>query len=164
MHYVVRAEDELGALTAAEGTWRVLIFWLFTRIALLQVEAIDQVFSRTTSNNTPLDLSAATSIVFARLQAFREQHHIFHLSAGQIQQLLYRADICHCIALEAYYFATIYRLHAFMAMDMSSKINPFEMDGLSRMSKMKQHKSYSEARRLLSLLPVAPRGNVALYW
>ncbi|RYO67526.1 hypothetical protein AA0113_g4627 [Alternaria arborescens] len=156
--------DELGALTAAEGTWRVLIFWLFTRIALLQVEAIDQVFSRKTSNNTPLDLSAATSIVFARLQAFREQHHIFHLSAGQIQQLLYRADICHCIALEAYYFATIYRLHAFMAMDMSSKINPFEMDGLSRMSKMKQHKSYSEARRLLSLLPVAPRGNVALYW
>ncbi|KAG9192791.1 hypothetical protein G6011_11525 [Alternaria panax] len=156
--------DELGALTAAEGTWRVLIFWLFTRIALLQTEAIDQVLSRETCNTTPMDLSAATSIIFARLQAFREQHHIFHLSASQIQQLLYRADICHCVALEAYYFATIYRLHAFAAMDMSSKINPFDLGGLDKMSKMKQQKSYQEARRLLSLLPIAPRGSVALYW
>ncbi|KAL1799852.1 hypothetical protein ACET3X_000194 [Alternaria dauci] len=156
--------DELGALTAAEGTWRVLIFWLFTRIALLQTEAVDQVLSRKTENNTPLDLSAATSIVLARLKAFRDQHHVFHLSAGQIQHLLYQTDIVHCVALEAYYFATMYRLHAFTAMDMDSKINPFGMDGLIRMSKMKQHKSYSEAQRLLSLLPIAPRGNVALYW
>jgi hypothetical protein len=156
--------DELGALTAAEGTWRVHIFWLFTRIALLQTEAIDQIISRKTCNTTVLDLSAAASIVLARLQAFHEQHHIFHLSAGQLQQLLYRADICHCVALEAYYFATIYRLHAFSAMDMSSKINPFDLDGLDRMSKMKQHKAYQEARRLLNLLPIAPRGNVALYW
>jgi hypothetical protein len=156
--------DELGALTATEGTWRVHIFWLFTRIALLQTEAIDQVLSRDKCNTTPLDLSAATAIVIARLQAFHEQHHVFHLSAEQLQQILYRSDICHCIALEAYYFATVYRLHAFMAMDMSSKMNPFELDGLSRMSRTKQHKAYQEARRLLSLLSIAPRGNVALYW
>ena len=156
--------DELGALTATEGTWRAHIFWLFTRIALLQTEAIDQVLSCKTCNTTPLDLSAATAIVFARLKAFHEQHHIFHLSACQLEQILYRADICHCVALEAYYFGTVYRLHAFMAIDMSSETNPFELDGLIRMSKMKQHKTYLEARRLLSLLPVAPRGNVALYW
>ena len=156
--------DELGALTATEGTWRAHIFWLFTRIALLQTEAIDQVLSRKTSNTTPLDLSAATAIVLARLQAFHEQHHIFHLSASQLEQILYRADICHCVALEAYYFGTVYRLHAVTAMDMSSEINPFELDGLIRMSKMKQHKACLEAQRLLSLLPVAPRGNVALYW
>jgi hypothetical protein len=156
--------DELGALTAAEGTWRVHTFWLFTRIALLQTEAIDQVLSCKTHNKTPLDLGAAISIVLARLQAFHEQHHVFHLSAGQLQQILNRSDICYAVVLEALYFATVYRLHAFTAMDMSSKINPFSVEGLNRVSKMKQHKAYQEARRLMSLLPIAPRGNTATYW
>jgi hypothetical protein len=156
--------DELGALTAAEGTWRVHIFWLLTRVALLQTEAIDQVLSSRSSNKTSLDLTAAAAIVLARLSAFHEQHHVFHLSAHQLQQTAHPADVCHYIALEAYYFATVYRLHAFMALDMSPNINPFELDGLSKISRMKQHKAYQEARRLLNLLPIAPRGNVALYW
>ena len=47
---------------------------------------------------------------------------------------------------------------------MQSKINPFELDGLKKMAAMKEHKAYKDAKKLLSLLPVAPRGNVGLYW
>ncbi|KAF1942754.1 hypothetical protein EJ02DRAFT_344824 [Clathrospora elynae] len=155
--------DELGAVTAAEGNWRVPIFYLHTRLALLQAEAIDQVLSLKARNTMPLDIAAATTIILARLQAYHE-HELFQLSADQLFQLLYRSDITHTVTLEARYFATVYRLHAFMAFDMDSRINPFKLASLDRISGVKQHKAYSAARRLVSLLAIAPRGNVGLYW
>jgi hypothetical protein len=68
------------------------------------------------------------------------------------------------VSLEASYFATVYRLNAFLAFDKNRRINPFAPDGLRRMSVVKEQKSYPEAKRLLSLLPIAPHGDVALYW
>lgn len=156
--------DELGTVTAAEGNWRVNIFFLSTRLALLQTEAIDQVLSLKPRNTTPLELTAATTIILARLQTFHEQHQVFQLDANQLFQLLYQSDVVHCVLLESMYFATVYRLHAFMALDMNAKINPFGSEGLRMMSKVKQQKVVREAKRLLNLLSVAPRGNIALYW
>jgi len=156
--------NELGTVTAAEGGWQVHIFFLSTRLALLQTEAIDQVLSLKARNMSPLELTAAATIVLARLQNFHEQHQVFQLDANQLFQLLYQSDVVHCVGLESKYFATIYRLHAFMALGMDAKINPFEREGLEMMSKVKQHKVVREAKRLLSLLTVAPRGNIALYW
>jgi hypothetical protein len=156
--------DELGAVTAAEGNWRVHIFWLSTRLALLQTEAIDQVLSRKARNTDPVDIAAATTMVLARLQGLYDAHEIFQLNADQLLQLLYRSDITHTVSIQAQYFATVYRLHAFMALGMNSRINPFDLDGLKKMADIKEHKTYQDAKRLLSLLPIAPRGNVGLYW
>jgi hypothetical protein len=156
--------DELGAVTAAEGNWRVHIFWLSTRLALLQTEAIDQVLSQKARNTNPLDLTAAATMVLARLQGFYDTHEIFQLNADKLFTMLYRSDITHTLSLQTQYFATVYRLHAFMALDMNTRINPFELDGLKMMAEVKRHKAYPDAKRLLSLLPIAPRGNVGIYW
>jgi hypothetical protein len=155
--------DSLGAVVAAEGHWKVNVFSLRVNLALLQAEAIEQVLSVKARNTAPLDVEAATAIVVARLRAFHD-HELFNLSRAQLFQLLYRSDIAHTVSLEASYFATIYRLHAFLALDKNPRINPFALDGLHRMSAMTEQKAYPEARRLLNLLPIAPRGDVGMYW
>jgi hypothetical protein len=155
--------DSLGALVAAEGHWKVNIFSLRVNLALLQAEAIEQVFSVKARNTAPLDIDAAATIVIAHLRAFHD-HELFNLSPAQLFELLYRSDIVHTVSIEASYFATVYRVNAFLALDKNPRINPFTIDGLRRMSEMKEHRSYPEARRLLSLLPIAPRGDVGLYW
>jgi hypothetical protein len=155
--------DSLGALVAAEGHWKVNIFSLRVSLALLQAEAIEQVLSVKARNTEPLHIDAAAIIVIAHLQAFHD-HELFNLSPAQLFELLYRSDIVHTVSLEASYFATVYRVNAFLALDKNPRINPFTIDGLRRMSEMKEQKSYPEARRLLSLLPIAPRSDVGLYW
>lgn len=155
--------DSLGSVTAAEGNWKVNYFGLRIKLAVLQAEATDQVLSATTLNTTPMDLAAAAAVVLARLQEFHE-HEIFQLSPSQLFQLLYRSDIVHCVSLEAAYFAVVFRLRAFAAFGENPRVNPFSLDGLRRIAEVKQQKSYPEAKRLLSLLPIAPRGNVGLYW
>jgi hypothetical protein len=155
--------DSLGAVVAAEGHWKVNIFQLRVCLALLQAEAIEQVFSPKVRPLGPVHLDAAATVVNARLQAYHE-HEIFRLSPDQLFQLLYRSDIAHVVCLEASYFATIYRLYSFCALDKNPRINPFSPDGLRRMAAVKVHHSYPAAKRLLSLLPIAPRGDVAMYW
>ncbi|KAF1842187.1 uncharacterized protein K460DRAFT_370172 [Cucurbitaria berberidis CBS 394.84] len=159
----LKTTEQLGTVTAAEGSWRVNMFVLRVNLAVLQAEAIDQVLSVTTDNKTPTDIDAAAAVVLSRLQAFHN-HDIFQFTADQLFQLLYRSDIVHTISLEASYFATVFRLHAFEAFERNSRLNPFSLDGLSRMAKVKQQKSCAEAKRLLSLLPIASRGDVGMYW
>lgn len=156
--------DSLGAVVAAEGGWSVNIFSLRVNLALLQAEAIEQVLSMKARNNTRLDIEAASAMVFARLRAFHE-HEIFTLSPEQLFQLLYRSDVAHTVNLEASYFITVYRLNAFLAFrETNNRVNPFSLEGMRQLSRVREQKSYAEAKRLLSLLCIAPRGDVGLYW
>ncbi|KAL6711243.1 hypothetical protein ACN47E_005774 [Coniothyrium glycines] len=156
--------DGLGSITAAEGHWQVNMFTLCVKLAILQAEAIDQVVSLTRNRNaTPLDIEAAAVMVLTRLEMFHG-HEIFRLGAGQLFEMLYRSDICHVVNLEATFFSTVYRIYAFLALGKNPKINPFLLDGLQKVAGTTEHKSYKEAKRLLSLLSIAPRGDIGLYW
>ncbi|KAF2852240.1 hypothetical protein T440DRAFT_38175 [Plenodomus tracheiphilus IPT5] len=155
--------DPVGAVTAAEGHWKVNIFRLRVRLAILQAEANDQIFALRLRNMTSMDVEVASTIVLARLEEFHN-HELFKLDIDSIFQLLYRSDVCHVVHLEAAYFSTVYRLHAFVAYEKATRINPFSLEGLQATSEMRQHKSFEAAHRLLSLLPIAPRGDVGLYW
>ena len=154
--------DPLGSVTAADGSWRVNIFILRVNLAILQAEATDQILSAS-RNTAPMDLDAAIAVVLTRLAAFHE-HEIFKRSPSELFQLLYRSDIVHTVSMEAAYFATVFRLHAFIAFDKNPRINSLSLDGMRRMAEVKQQKSYADAKRLLSLLPISPRGDVGLYW
>jgi hypothetical protein len=155
--------DSLGAVIAAEGHWKVNVFSLRVNLALLQAEAIEQVLSRKALDMASMDIDAATTIIITRLQAFHD-HEIFNLSPPQLFELLYRSDIAYTVSLEASYFATVYRLHAFLALDKNPRINPFALVGLRQMPAKVHHKSHPEARKLLSLLPIGPRGDIGIYW
>lgn len=155
--------DPSGAVVAAEGHWRVNIFNLRVKLALLQAEANDQILTSRSRSMGPIDVELASAIVLARLEEFHS-HEIFNLDVQRLFQLLYRSDICHVVSLEAAYFATVYRLHAFAAYERTTSINPFSLGGLKITSEMRHHKSYGPAHRLLSLLSIAPQGDVGLYW
>lgn len=155
--------DALGSVVAAEGSWRVNIFFLRAKLATIQAEAIQQLLCIKPQFRNPVDIAAAGNMILARLQAFHS-HELFQLNAGQLFQLLYRSDIAHTVSLEASYFATVFRVRAILGLDMNIKGNPFQLERLKKLTMVKDLKCYADARRLLSLLPIAPRGDVALYW
>jgi len=156
-------QDSAGAITAAEGTWRVNIFSLRARLALLQAEAIEQLLSLRCSQLTPATVMQATHSVFEGLQVWR-RHELFHMDAGQLLRLLYRSDLLHVFGLEAAYFATAFRIQAFLVLGMNARINPFSYDALVKLSGQGDHPCLKEAKRLLSILAVAPQGDIGICW
>ncbi|KAH8704496.1 hypothetical protein GQ44DRAFT_732380 [Phaeosphaeriaceae sp. PMI808] len=155
--------DSLGTVIAAEGHWKANIFYLRVNLALLQAEAIEQVLSAKARSLASTDRNAAAEILVARLREFHN-HELFRFSPAQLFQLLYRSDIAHTVSIESAYFATVFRLNAVLALEKNSRVNPFSPDGLRLIALVKEQRSYPEAKRLLSLLPIAPRGDVGLYW
>jgi hypothetical protein len=157
--------DAAGAVTAAEGTWRVNIFSLRARLALLQAEAIEQVLSV----KCCISLSKGEAIfkcmtsVLEELQSWRN-HELFQMTADQLLQLLYRSDLIHVLGLEASYFATVFRLQAFVVLGLNTRVNPFSTDALAKLSEQGQHLCLKDAKRLLSILSVAPQGDIGVSW
>lgn len=156
-------EDSLGAVKAAEGNWTVNLFSLRARLALIQAWAIEQVFSIKARNKSVEELTAATHSLLGRLREWH-RHELFQLNVQELQQLLYRSDFLHVLTVEASYFATEFRLHGFLALGMDPRVNPFSADALTQLANQKEHNSFKDAQRLLSLLAVAPQGDVGICW
>lgn len=155
--------DAMGAVTAAEGSWRVNIFSLRARLSLLQAEAIEKVVSVKARNTTPQAAFMTARYVLQGLQDWRK-HDLFKLDSEQLMQLLYRSDLVHVLGLEASYFATVFRLQAFLSLGMDARVNPFSTDALTRLSEQKEHSSWKDAKKLLSVLSVAPQGDIGVCW
>lgn len=156
--------DRSGSVTAAEGNWRVNTFSLRAQLALLQAEAIEQVLSVKSRITTVQAITAAAAQkVLGALRSWRS-HELFQMSTEQLVQLLYRSDFVHVLALEGLYFATVYRLHSFLAMGMDTRLNPFSSDVMDRVVQQKSHGCYQDAKRLLSLCAEAPQGDFAICW
>lgn len=152
--------DSLGSVTAAEGDWKVNLFALRIRLALVQSEAIDKVLS---INARGSNLDEAAASVLGRLEAWRD-NELFQLGPDQLMQLLYRSDLMHVIAVEASYFATVFRIHAFLQLGKSPLVNPFSADVLAIMAAQKEHRAYKDAERLLTYLGLIPHGDIAVCW
>jgi hypothetical protein len=155
--------DAAGAITAAEGTWGVNIFSLRAQLALLQAEAIEKVLSVKAQSDTPEATYMKARYVLQGLQGWRK-HEVFQLKAVQLEQLLYRSDLVHILGVEASYFATVFRIQAFLTLGMSTRLNPFSVEALTKLVEQKEHAYYKDAQRLLSLLSVAPQGDIGVCW
>jgi hypothetical protein len=157
--------DAAGAVTAAEGSWRVNIFSLRARLALLQAEAIEQVLSVKCCillSKSETVLKSVTSVL-QELQSWRK-HELFQMTADHLLQLLYRSDLIHVLNLEASYFATVFRLQAFVVLGLNTRVNPFSTDALAKLSEQGRHLCLRDAKRLLSILSVAPQGDIGVCW
>jgi hypothetical protein len=157
--------DAAGAVTAAEGSWRVNVFSLRARLALLQAEAIEQVLSVkccTLLAKSETLFESATSVL-QDLGSWRN-HELFQMTAEQLLQLLYRSDLIHVLNLEASYFATVFRLQSFLVLECNTRVNPFSTDALAKLSEQGQHRCLKDAKRLLSILSVAPQGDIGVCW
>lgn len=156
-------EDSLGAITAAEGTWKVNVFALRIRLVLLQAEAIEQVLSCSRRETIAQDVEATARRILGRLKAWRN-NELFRLEPAQLMQLLYRSDLIHVLSVEASYFATVFRIHAFLTLDKDPLINPFSTDALTRLASQTEHAAYEDAERLLLLLSKTPHGDIGICW
>jgi hypothetical protein len=157
--------DAAGAVTAAEGSWRVNIFSLRARLALLQAEAIEKVLSVKCWNVLTKceTLSESVDSVLQDLVLWRN-HELFQMTAEQLSQLLYRSDLIHVLHLEASYFATVFRLQTYLVLKCNTRVNPFSTDALAKLSEQGQHHCLQDAKRLLSILSVAPQGDIGVCW
>ncbi|KAF2267980.1 hypothetical protein CC78DRAFT_33447 [Lojkania enalia] len=155
--------DSAGSVTAAEGEWRVNYFSIRTRLILIESEAIEHVLSIKARKTTPQDKLATARRILGDLKAFRT-HELFQLNAEQLMQLLYRSDLVHVVTMEASYFAIVFRLQWFLALGLDARINPFSADALERIARMKSHACHKDARRFLTILSVAPQGDLAVSW
>ncbi|KAF2712785.1 hypothetical protein K504DRAFT_373328 [Pleomassaria siparia CBS 279.74] len=155
--------DAAGAVTAAEGSWRVNIFALRAKLALLQAEAIEQVVSAKCSKMASEVIVENAVAVLKGLQTWRN-HELFQMKAEELLQLLYRSDLIHVLNLEAAYFATVFRVQAFLVLGMNTRINPFSTEALVQLSGQPKHVCLGDAKRLLSILAVAPQGDIGVCW
>lgn len=155
--------DAVGAVTAAEGTWRVNVFSLRTRLALLQADAIEKALSIRSRKRPTEEIYITTTYVLQGLQEWRK-HELFQYNAEQLMQLLYRSDLVHVLILEASYFATVFRLQSFLILGMDSRVNPFSSEALVRLVNQKAHPCYKDAKKFLNLLSVAPQGDIGVSW
>jgi hypothetical protein len=155
--------DMAGAVTSAEGNWRFNIFSMRTKLSLIQAEAIERILSVKGRSRPLRELVADAHNILKKLSAWRNQK-IFQLSAEQVMQLLYRSDLVHVVITEGSYYAALYRIHSSLALGLGQRINPFDPEGLAAVAALPSHASYKEARRLLSLLSVAPKGDIGVSW
>ncbi|KAL5416837.1 hypothetical protein PMIN03_001907 [Paraphaeosphaeria minitans] len=153
-------QDSLGSVTAAEGDWKVNLFALRIRLALLQSDAIDKVLSISARGG---DREAAAQDVLSRLQAWRD-NEVFRQRPEQLMQLLYRSDLMHVLAVEASYFATVFRINAFLSLGKNPLVNPFSADVLAILAGTKKHGAYKDAERLLTHLTLIPHGDIGVCW
>ncbi|KAJ4304986.1 hypothetical protein N0V90_000514 [Kalmusia sp. IMI 367209] len=152
--------DSLGSVAAAEGDWKVNLFALRIRLALIQSEAIDRVLSIGARATNP---GQAAQEVLERLERWRD-NDLFRLDPGAMMQLLYRSDLMHVLAVEASYFATVFRIHAFLTLDKNPLVNPFSADVLAILAGKKEHGAYKDAERLLTHLTLIPHGDIGVCW
>jgi hypothetical protein len=153
-------QDALGSVAAAEGDWKVDLFALRIRLALLQSEAIDKILSVSARGS---DVDAAAQSVLTRLEAWRD-NELFRYKPEQLMLLLYRSDLMHVLAVEASFFATVFRVHAFLSLGRNPLVNPFSADVLALLAAQKKHGAFKDAERLLTHLTMIPHGDIGICW
>ncbi|KAF1959796.1 hypothetical protein CC80DRAFT_439872 [Byssothecium circinans] len=147
--------DSLGTVTAAEGNLKVNIFALRVHLVLLQSEAIDQVLSMKPRKRAPQETVTITQTLLQKLKKWRD-NELFSRTPEELFQLLYRSDLLHTLSVEASYFATVFRLQAFLVLGLDPWVNPFSTDSLAKLAGQKRHEAWKDAEHLLGLLAVTP--------
>ncbi|ORY00892.1 hypothetical protein BCR34DRAFT_546671 [Clohesyomyces aquaticus] len=156
-------QDDAGAIKAADGNWSANIFSLRIGLSLLQAEAMETVLSINGRRRAPQESIATAQGLLQKLGVFHS-HELFQFNAEQLMQLLYQSDIVHTVCLEASYFTTLFRLKTFLDFGMDHPFKPFSSESLNNLVGMAHQPCYNEARRFLSLLSVAPMGDIGLGW
>ncbi|KAJ4350177.1 uncharacterized protein N0V89_008798 [Didymosphaeria variabile] len=153
-------QDSLGSVAAAEGDWKVNLFALRIRLALIQSEAIEKVLSISARES---NIDEAAQSILTRLETWRD-NELFRYKPEQLMQLLYRSDLMHVLTVEASYFATVFRIYAFLSLGKNPLVNPFSADVLAILAAQKVHGCFRDAERLLEHLGLIPHGDIGVCW
>ncbi|PVH98706.1 hypothetical protein DM02DRAFT_615642 [Periconia macrospinosa] len=155
--------DALGIVTAAEGDLKINIFALRVQLVLIQSDAIEEIFSIRSRRVPPEEFIAKANRILGRLEAWHN-NELFRRTPEQLMELLYRSDLFHTLAIEASYFATVFRIRAILALGMDPRINPFSFVNLTRISEVKDLECFKEADQFLGILSRTPHAEIGICW
>ncbi|TKA39374.1 hypothetical protein B0A54_10393 [Friedmanniomyces endolithicus] len=154
-----------SAPIATEPDGRFNLFTLYTSLALIQAEALENLFS-VQSRSYPLSvLQSNLQAILLQLQAWRRRSVVFGAEVQELYISMYRSDIVHLIVLEATYFRTLYQLHAVSVLGtFGTKWDVFSGDSLRALAALDMTSCVADARRLLSLSALVAGANISTTW
>jgi hypothetical protein len=91
---------------------KVNVFALHASLALIQAEALEELFSVKASQRSAILTASTFESIISKLNIWRRTNPLADAEAPAMLKSMYRSDAVHSITLEASYFETLYQLHA----------------------------------------------------
>jgi hypothetical protein len=143
----------------------VNIFALHASLALIQAEALEELFSIKARQCSPTLTATAFESTISKLDIWRRTNPLADANAPTMLKSMYRSDVVHSITLEASYFETLYQLHAANALGaFTHRLDVFSPVGLRSAAGLISFEIYSNAHRLLEFAALISQGNVSVTW
>ncbi|KAF2710271.1 hypothetical protein K504DRAFT_454594 [Pleomassaria siparia CBS 279.74] len=142
------------------------IFSLHTTLAIIQAEALEELFSvkARQRSSSVLDTNAYKSFL-SKLSLWRASSPIAGSESSNMLNSMFRSDVAHVIILEASYFGTLYQLHAANALArFTRRLDVFCPDSLRAAAGLVASGVYPDARRLLDFAAMIPQQNSSITW
>lgn len=144
---------------------KVNIFALHASLALIQAEALEELFSvKARQHSASLTASTFKSII-SKLEIWRRMNALADTDAPSMRNSMYQSDMAHSIILEASYFATLYQLHAANALGaFTRRLDVFSPSELTAAAGLICFDIYADAQHLLTFAALISQGNVSVTW
>ncbi|KAK4977565.1 hypothetical protein LTR42_001935 [Elasticomyces elasticus] len=151
--------------TSPTGPGCVNLFALNTSLALIQAEALEELFSNQCRDYPAAVLDSTFQTIKDKLRTWRLKSVVFSVDVQMLYKSMYRSDLVHMIVLEGTYFRTLYQLHAAAATrGFGTKWDVFQARSLSVVAGLDLGGCVGDARRLLELSALVAGGNTSTTW
>lgn len=143
----------------------VNVFALHASLALIQADALEELFSVKARQCSPTLTATAFESIISKLDIWRRTNPLADANAPSMLKSMYRSDVVHSITLEASYFETLYQLHAANALGaFTYRLDVFSPTGLRSAAGLISLDIYADAHRLLEFAALISQGNVSVTW
>jgi hypothetical protein len=145
--------------------WKVNLLTLHARLALIQAECYDELFS-VGARQRPANLTAGVFDNLAtKLETWKRGNPLADINSSNMLASMYQSDIVHSVILEASFFETQYRLHAANALGgFTQRLDVFSPSNLKVAGKMICRELTGDAQRLLEFAGLISQGNLSVTW
>ncbi|CAO2649246.1 Nn.00g066310.m01.CDS01 [Neocucurbitaria sp. VM-36] len=143
----------------------VNVFALHASLAIIQAEALEELFSIRARQRPAILTVAVFESVITKLGAWRMTNPLADSDAPSIPSSIYQSDVVHSIILEASYFETLYQLHAGNVLGaFTRRLDVLSPDALRSAAGQISGNIFADAQRLLEFATLVPQGNVSVTW
>ena len=141
------------------------VFSLHASLALLQAEALEELFSVKARQLPPIQTTTAFEKIITGLEKWKGTYPLAGRDGQAMLNSMYRSGVVLCINLEASYFETLYQLHASNVLGgFTRHLDIFSVDELRSSSGIICFDIYADAQRLLEFTALASQSNLPVTW
>ena len=141
------------------------IFSLLTRLAVIQAETLEELFSVSARRRPQSAMGFVRADLLAKLHAWRRDNVLPHIDAEELSRSVHRLGLVHCLMLESAHFRTVYQLQATEVL--RSCLRPLSIPScqvLEGVVELGFPGCAKDARRLLALAALISQRAVSTTW